>query len=402
MDPLEKRLRQLKDSYEEIPTINKASQIMDRIQKTELQKKRKGWKTQLPYVASFMGVLLIGGILVVQLLASPESSPSPGDSPNTEEESSNVEPNEKVTAEEIAKKHEELEAYYNEQKLAFEKIEFISISNAEEIEHILKAKTLVEQSASLDPKNFEDSTDLEKTFSDLKSIVQDSFELPKQDFQQINENTDFLIIMEKQENFLSYLDEQLRNYSVEFSQKLSQDFFEGLDMLNQLNVKDPEIRAFAEEVIQNGYIFINSGGEGQYGTRINYQYYLNEFGTMLDPVVKEFAELMIKRTAMDGAIIPTWEELGNRLIQLEELKNSYEGSSSVINDAYQFDLNLYLNGADSSRAFINGKLDPELQKSYEYILANHKDTETYTIVKEYYDLLEKGNFKEEAVADYNK
>ncbi|WP_456277859.1 hypothetical protein [Bacillus sp. AK128] len=395
MDPLEKRLNQLKNAYDELPTTDKTDKIMNRIRDTEVKKKKKSWMTtQLPYVASFMGVLLIGSILVIQLLSHQDSQTGDGSVSEGENTTQETETNETITAEQIAEKHQELLSFYNEQKLALEQMSVIDIALPEELNHISEAKALVDQVASRNYKEYKNEAELEKSFSEYTEFVRDKFEMPKTDLEQLDENTDLFLIISKQTALLSFFQDKAHSLPLH---QVSQDFFEGLEQLNNLQVQDPEILEFATAVVENGYWFIDSG-EGGYDLAINY----NKFENMdLKENEKQFVSLMTKRMAMDAELQIDWNELADRIVLLEELKNSYSGTSSVIGDTYTIELYWYLKGTDNSRAFINGTLAPELKASYERFLETYSNTETYATINEYYNLLKEFNFTEQEYKDFN-
>jgi hypothetical protein len=400
MDQLEKRLNQLKNAYDEIPTTDKSTKIMEQIQVTEINKKKKNWVAQLPYVASFMGVLLIGAILVIQLLSAEDSTQGNTDKEDsTVGETEEVVESEEITNEDLTEKHQELLSFYNEQKQAFEQETTVPVP--EELLYLQEIKEYVESTATLSVNDFQNKKQLEEAFNTYTEFIRDRFELPKTDLEQIDENTDVMVILTKQSGLLRMYQDQstLLAQTGQLYEGISQDFFEGLDQLNNLEIENAGTLEFATEVLENGYHFIVV--EGFYEVAINYQNYLDEYEKFLDEPVKEFITLKTERIATDGEIGPTWDQLAERLVKLENIKNDYTGTSHEINNEYEFVLNLYLKGADSSPAFMNGLLVPKLQESYEKVIAEYNGTETYSIVNEYYTLLKEGGFKKQAVVDFN-
>ncbi|UPG65014.1 hypothetical protein [Metabacillus endolithicus] len=71
----EERMRNLKQSYEQVPSVSSVDKIVNKV-KTSEKPFKKRMRLQLPYVASFIGVLLIGGILGAQLLKQPDNTGS--------------------------------------------------------------------------------------------------------------------------------------------------------------------------------------------------------------------------------------------------------------------------------------------------------------------------------------
>jgi hypothetical protein len=71
---LEKRLDSLKKAYNDIPEEDNRSAILAAIKKDQKRKNHNKW-FHLPYAASFIGVGLIAGILMMQYIAG--NGPNP-------------------------------------------------------------------------------------------------------------------------------------------------------------------------------------------------------------------------------------------------------------------------------------------------------------------------------------
>jgi hypothetical protein len=408
MDKLEQRLKQLKNSYEEIPTTSQASKILENVKKTEIKTKKK-WAAQLPYVASFMGVLIIGSILVIQLLFSQDpntASENPTDKPSETDVTENVE-KEEVTEEQIDAKHKELVQYYNAQKQGFEHTE-LNIPVAEDLSYIQEVKQLVDATADPGYREYRNLQELDESFEEYRKIVQDAFEMPKTDYVQIDEkvkkgedvSSDVMNIIRKQVELLESFS-KLANY--EKYNKISPDLDEQEKKLNSLQVEDPDLLTFAREVKDNGYHFFVHV-EGEINIEINYQLYLDQYEKNMNTSVAEFVQMKTKRLLLEGSINATWDELAERLVRLEVILANYDGpNKDLIKREYNEHLDLYLSGSFNTWAFdpYNGKLEQELGDSYEKFLIEHKGTETFKIINEYYALLKNGNFNREAVAEFS-
>ena len=98
---LEDRLKKLKGSYNEIPTKSSPQKLLNEIMKTEKPQKKK---LIMPYVASFIGILLLAGVLGTQLIGQQESRQ--GINPTNQEEKEEMQL--PATEEEIDKKNNEI------------------------------------------------------------------------------------------------------------------------------------------------------------------------------------------------------------------------------------------------------------------------------------------------------
>jgi hypothetical protein len=171
---------------------------------------------------------------------------------------------------------------------------------------------------------------------------------------------------------------------------------------NNLNMENEEFLSFAKELKQNGYKFINDD-EGQIGIGIDYNSLQAEFGKNIPEMFNVFLNIKEEpRVAIDGGITVSWEEHANRLVVLEKVNKGFGNiDSSHVYEEYSKNLSYYFKGNVNAPAFENGILIEPLKSSYEKVLTEHSDTGTYLIINEYYNLLEQGNFKEEAVTDFN-
>jgi hypothetical protein len=411
MVDLDKRLEKLKQGYEEMPTLSSPQKLIDGTMRSQHKAPKKNkWLTHLPYVASFIGVLLIGTILTRQFFIEPRSV---GERPIGQVESDKNSPIviEEVTDEDIALKHQKLVDFYNEEKLKFE--EQIDHPNVEKFPFVQEAKKLVDLSPSPSFKVYQNKEDLEQSFKDYTEFVRNRFELPKTDIEQLdakiesmaqgdNVSQDIVEIIHKQNELLMHFNSQLN--TEDFYAAIDYEDYQGsIDRLNQLEIQNENLLLMAKNFIENGYHFVNQG-EGMVGIDIDYSRILDQYGPHLTSPIKRYLEIKKSpRVAFDASILISWEELAGRIIEMEEiLKTSSETPKDMIVDDYFFYLNLYLHGADNTPAFgfLNDTLDPDLKQSYEEILSKHPGTETYNIISDYYQLLQKGNFQPQAVEGF--
>ncbi|MBM6618730.1 hypothetical protein [Bacillus suaedaesalsae] len=403
MDKLEQRLNQLKNSYEEIPTASNPAKIMEQIKKTK-QKQKKKWVTQLPYVASFIGVLIIGSLLAVQMLSS--QGTNQGDGEKKPEEKPPVTNEQKVTKEQIAEKQKILVAYYDELLSTSYEHPIVEIKNLEELPYIRETKEFIEEVGEPEYKKYKNEKDLEQSYEEYMAFVKDRFEMPKTDLGQLETSnkedlsSDVMDIMRKQEELKVHFQKELTAFAISGEiLKISQDFFEQKEkLLSVSGIENQELKEFAQYLKDNGYTLIDI--EGQHEVEINFQSILDLYGGKIDQDVKDFININSSRLAIDGGLSKNWDIIAEKIIILEESRKNYKGSSKVLMDnLFNEYFNFYFNGNVSKPAFLNdGYLDPELKESYQKFL-NEKDpdTEAYKKVENYYNSLKEAEFHKSAI-----
>jgi hypothetical protein len=410
MVDFDKRLEKLKVSYEEMPTFSSPRKIVEGVEKNELKVKKKKWLSHLPYVASFAGVLIIGSILAMQFFTT-GGSQNGGETVGEKGENQIAYEAEEITDEDIAFRHQELVTFYNEEKQKFEKS--LYNLNAETFSFVLDAKKLVELSASPSFKVYQNRKDLDQSFKDYTEYVRNQFELPKTDLAQLDEkiesmaqgetvSADVLSIIHKQRELLEQLNSQLNNEDF-YEVNNIQDLEGTLGRLNQLEIENQELLHLAQGFIENGYHFIHQG-EGMVGIDINYRMLLEQYGPYASTPIEAYLKIKDSpKIAMDAAILISWEGLAEGVVALENIMvNSNDTPKDAIEDDYYYYLNLYLHGANNTPAFPDGTLDPELKESYEKVIAQQQPgTKTYQIIHDYYQQLQKGNFKQNSVENFD-
>lgn len=156
----EKRLSNLKQSYEKLPVQTSADHIMDRI-KLEKQKNNPFFKAKTLYAASFAGVVLIAGLLGAQLLMqNNEGNGGTGEQPPAVQ----VPP----SAEEIEAKRSELDLLFKERLAAFK--EEIQMPDAELYPFIQEAEDAVREFKSRN--SFQSIQELDNYFKTVKLTVE--------------------------------------------------------------------------------------------------------------------------------------------------------------------------------------------------------------------------------------
>jgi len=263
----EERMNQLKKSYENIPTKSAPDAIMKHIVQQEKPKKRKTFK--LPYVASFIGVLLLGGLIGGQLISQ--------NSLIIDKKEKN---SAKITTEQVESAKNEIRGLYERkvdelgEKLDFDQVEqYRFIQDVEET-----VDRFEERSSYKNEKEFK--TYMEKVEEEINRRVS----LPNEEYAYIKKKVedneplqdDFIL------DYLDKLDAMSENIISEWQLEYNsgdvmptKENVEGLNNKN-LSVASKEIMDFAEQIVTFGYRFTLED-EGIISIQINIDKIVNEF-----------------------------------------------------------------------------------------------------------------------------
>ncbi|MDQ0225568.1 hypothetical protein [Metabacillus niabensis] len=263
----EERMMQLKKSYESIPTKSAPDAIMKHIVQQEKPKKRKTFK--LPYVASFIGVLLIGGLIGGQLISQQSLL-----SDNEEKNSA------KITTEQVESAKNEIRGLF-ERKVdeLGEKLDFAQVEQYRFIQDVEETVDRFEERSS-----YKNEKELKTYMKKVEEEINRRVSLPNEEYAYIKKKVednetiqdDFIL------DYLDKLDAMSENFTSEWRLEYNsgdvmptKENVEGLNNKN-LSVVSKEITNFADEIVTYGYRF-NLEGEGSISIQIN-----------LDKIVKDF------------------------------------------------------------------------------------------------------------------
>lgn len=406
---LEKRLQRLNTAYEDIPTVTTSDSIIDFIKQQEQpsHQQMRWWQRyiKLPYVASFLGILVIGALLAGELLSQPEGQYSmhSGDSAAKDEakvgitEFQNGDNGKNEILMDAADKQafiDQLHAQYDQQlKHLQEGLQ--TDTDLTEYSFVQQANDLVQ---SFEQAEFQSQSEMRAKFEETKSQVSVKLAIPSEMISMITleqkklsqaEVNDLLSeLLVKQQELLPLLQQKWVDYNI----KNPVDYTM-VDELNQTSsLDDPELSMFAQSIRANAYRFVDEG-EGMVGVAIDYERLNAEFP---DSSLAGYYELIPKLdVARDAELIVSWNELSEVIVQLEQFMLEDPGfiMNKDIYIDYQRLLQFYLHGIDNSPVFHdNGLLRKEVRSSYERFLETYPDTETYVVIKWYMDLLEKNHF----------
>lgn len=182
-----------------------------------------------------------------------------------------------------------------------------------------------------------------------------------------------------------------------------------MEDLNTLaGVKDENLKKQLMELKDNGYSLY--WAEGDLYIESDPSFLLEKFQTHVSEPLAEFLKLKAfevkKHFASDAALMISWDELSDRIAGWDAYIARYPEAPEAVEareDYYRRYMFVYLNGIDNSGLYDpqSQMLKDEVKKSYERYMEKYKDTQGYTVVKGFYDVLKKNRFKRtDQVLDY--
>ncbi|MBE4907471.1 hypothetical protein IMZ08_05255 [Bacillus luteolus] len=389
---LEKRLQNLKSSYEELPTVSQPKDIVTKIKMTERKSKKK-YLFHLPFAASFIGVLLIGSLLAMQLL----------NNENDIQQGSNKDPQSELlqvpTQDEIEEKSKELSSYY-EELLTYLKNN-LETENVERYSFVKDSKYVVDRFGDPSFKVFTNKQDLNDYFESTKYYIGYKLLTPKQHIDALSQrkneipDDEILGLIIKQEEILKTIYEPKWNQDSNAIYREMSDI--GLSaILERLNskhdFKSEEINTFAKTVVSNGFIFEHVG-EGMIEITKDYSR-LSQLN--VSQQITDYFTMIQERIVMDAALIITWNELSDRIVKLERfiLSNPNFPDNKILYELYKRYFTFYTTSLlDNTPIYDRDVLIEEVKSSYERFMEINKGTETAQVINDFYQRLEENNFK---------
>lgn len=387
----EERMKKLKNSYDHMSTISSVEKIVGEVKKAEKPHKRK-MRISLPYVASFIGVLFIAGILATQLLTKPENT-------GTETPSQNTTENQPVSAEDIDAAINEIRGYYErkvdelEEKLGFQSVEqYGFVQEAKEAVQKFEERT-----------SYKTQTELKNYSANVKQLIDLRVSLPNEEFELILSmtkdgqvrNEEVIKYIEKLEMLKERYTDKWNHLHQEHQSQVT-NVADYVEMLNdpEFNMGTKEYIDLVEEMKRIGYTFIDDG-EGTIYFKINYSKIANTFPDQMSEELKLYLDIQQgDKIVSDAALLISRRELEERIILLEGiiLKSPNFKDINALKLLYQQWMQFYLRGIDNSPIIDNqGEVKREILNEFESFILKYPNSETSKIVKSYSKKLNAAN-----------
>ncbi|MFV2050344.1 hypothetical protein ACEWK1_23645 [Metabacillus sp. YM-086] len=385
----EERMRNLKNSYEQVPSVSSVDKLVNEVKKSEKPYKKR-MKLQLPYVASFIGVLLIGGILGVQLLKQPENT----NWNHPTEEHMNQQP---VTTSDIEAATNEIRGFY--ERKVDELNASLQTKNVEQYQFVQEAKSAV--SAFEERKSYKSQTELKNYMNNVKKIIEYRVSMPFTEFTMLKDQSD--ISDEQILHYIEKLELLKERYTDEWEMNFKEqsiDVSNVKDYVQQLNsgsVKNgtEDYMNLVDEMKGNGYIFVDDG-EGMISFTVDYGKISETFSEKLSEELKLFLDIQKnKRYKVDAELVISRDELETRLIQLESIIIKHPNFSNI-NDLkilFQDLMKNYLTGTENSQITTNeAKVKEEIISDFEKFISENNNTMSSQIVDAFLSELRDSDF----------
>ncbi|MCH1625489.1 hypothetical protein [Fredinandcohnia quinoae] len=387
----EERLTQLKSAYNEMPSVTKTDEVIMKIKETE----KPVWKRKfhLPYVASFIGVLILGGILSTQFISEyKEKSNSEIIQPVKEEQ---------VTKSLIEEHADELETFY--QKRLKELQTELNLDKVERFSFVIEAEEKVRNFRESSPLIYASEKNLSIRYEEVKNEIDRKLMTPSQEILLLTKSEEN-IPDEEIDELLNKQNELLSVFQSNWTE-LYWEYYKGIpnhdDLLNVLmNDKEfqgTDIGKLALDLVENGYDVISL--EGMPEVAVNYKSGVSSLPKISESM-KKYLEIKSLRVAADGGLTISWNELSDLIIEIEKLilanNQSFIRNEDLITLYSQY-FNFYMyDRLPNSSIYENDLLKDEVKKSYERFILLYKvnqDTNSGRAIEAFYKLLEENDFK---------
>lgn len=162
------------------------------------------------------------------------------------------------------------------------------------------------------------------------------------------------------------------------------------------DIKDEKARKAVEDVTAGGYKLETA--EGSFFPVVDYGK-LKRFDAQVSSEMKDYVALLATesdaKTASDGGLVISWDEVAKRALAAETFVKTYPDSKEKDGAQQRFVQYMYdyLVGLDNTPIFDfdTFKVKAEVKASYEKAISEHPDSAVATMAKELLDILQKTN-----------
>lgn len=403
---LEKRLDSLRKAYHDMPEEENRSKILAAIKKDQKRKNQNKW-FHLPYAASFIGVGMIAGVLMMQYIDDIDLSTS--EEPGIHETSGeSSEKKGELTESEVKEKITAVQAYYTEsQSYTKEKLGFGARYEPIFYQNILDDIAQFESEVLEKPKAY-DRGEFERKLKDIKGAIAEAFTMPSEIMEklshgvgnhQYNSGDEYNLLVQLESYWGAYL-QSLVVYEGEINKELEKARVE--DVVGKLNaggegIRTPGLKKLAEGAVRNGFAFRIE--DGKIGIYIDYLSVAEKLKQEGNPDFLYYLDLKSNRVQDSQGNVLSYKNLGQLLVDHE--KGIKIVQDPMIEQWMKNDVQslyaLFVKGNPAKPLFTDNKvLKEEVKSAYRYVIDTYPNTDTGAAVKIFYDQLEKNNFKQDS------
>ncbi|WP_175990524.1 hypothetical protein [Bacillus sp. Marseille-Q1617] len=379
----EKRLELLDRSYKKMPPQTDSASIISVIRKEQSLsvKKRSRPLIHWPYAASFIGVLLIGTVLVLQLTLGSDSAHEPQQSgPQSSQAGYSNETSEELDAQiEDAKALYELRKTQAMARLGLNNSMFSGTQfNRDAQGHLLYVETIPKRNYPLDQKL--------EWVNNGKEWIEESLRTPDMMIGTLKGGMTMMEaeiwtaeFLEKQKGLLPLYEEKLQKYKEWWKPHIENGEI-NVKELNAVQHYPPEFRSILGGMTNNAVKLIYNKKQDVLETSIDLEYVNMISNNALPEVYVSYIQTSQSPVLAAGEITTGWKEAGDRLMLLEDMLKKLPEDSRFRNEV-ELDYDLlyqhYVNGGVNQPIFTEmGQLKPEVQEAYQYLVENYSSYKT--------------------------
>jgi hypothetical protein len=395
---VEKRLELLDRSYKKLPVQTDPDAIISAIRKEQSpsRKKRSRPLIHWPYAASFIGVLLIGTVLALQLTLGSGSQGEPGQSGTQpppagySNETSKELDAEIVDAKalyELRKKQAMARLGMNESTFSGTPLDKVAREHLLYVEKIPERKYPLEQKLEWVNSGKEWMEESLRTPDMMIGTLKDGITMREAEVW----TEDFL---EKQRGLLPIYEEKLQQYKEWWKPHIKGGEI-NMKSLNALQHYPAEFRTMLDGITPNAVKLTYNKKRDRLDTSIDIEYVNMISRNALPEVYISYMHIKQSPVLKAGEFITGWKEAGDRLMLLEDmLKDLPEDSRfrDEMKHSYELLYQHYVNGGVNQKIFHeDGRLKGEVHDAYEYVAENYSSYKTAESIMKIMEELQKSN-----------
>jgi hypothetical protein len=404
---LEKRLEHLNESYHRIPPQTDPSDIIKAIEKEKPEKltvKRK-W-IHWPYVASFIGVLLISTVLAFQFTVGKDEKVG-----NADQIKETIATSEKVQAEiEETRKIFEMRVIQAQESLG------LSDNAFKETYMYQTAKSILRYAESAPKRDLSENEqiklvhsvkeDIERTLLTPEQMIRGLVKLnPEEADGWINE------FLKKHHNLTMIYEEEINKLERDWKKPVrngNEDIGGIIQYYRDSKDQPKELINLLEGATFNGVALKYVKNTDSFYGYLDYEFislYINENSSLPEPYKKILELDGSKPAIITGELRISWKEAGERLIQYEKVLSQLPNNSTLkgmIMVEYDRLYHFFVHGTaieytereDGNQSIFSkdGILKPEVKDAFEYLIQTYPTTTTSKYIKNEYNDLKENQF----------
>jgi hypothetical protein len=390
----EKRMNLLNKSYERMPEQTDVSKILKTIENEQKPKKQKRKLVHWPYAASFIGVLLISSVLVLQFTGGQGGVPQNGQQSE-------------MSSKEVSKAVEEIKSHFNVRRTqaigslgmteeGFQQTE-MGTDAEEYVSHILQTvqdgKMQLSSGENLPGEINGNVDDILKTPQQMldgltgKSLSEAEAEQWVKDY------------VEVQKALLPVYETEMNEYRGEWQEDIRLGQLEGRDiLLEREKPYSDELIRLVEGATANGVSLKYSKVDGQFIATQDVTYVSFMLSSSeLPEVYMDALKLRSFPTSLNGGVITTnWARAGGDLLLYERTIENLPKHSEFLEEFKLEYMNLfkaYVKGSSAQSLFTqDGTLKDDVKESFEKLMEKYPDSKTADRIQPYYNKLKESQF----------